>query len=93
MLVIPKTRVTPSTTRFLWSSRQKPPSQTFAYLVVAQLIARSRRTGGRLRTEHFVEPLNIWLNANGAEVDWLQRMYFKSVSGQSNLSPCSIARI
>ncbi|MFM0218297.1 hypothetical protein [Paraburkholderia caledonica] len=54
-------------------------SELLCYLVVAQLIARAR-TGEWLRTDHFVESLNIWLNANGAEVDWLQRMYFKSVS-------------
>ncbi|MFM0689211.1 hypothetical protein PQQ77_24775 [Paraburkholderia strydomiana] len=54
-------------------------SELLCYLVVAQLIARAR-TGGWLRTDHFVESLNIWLNANDAQVDWLGRMYFKSVS-------------
>ncbi|WP_087754107.1 hypothetical protein [Paraburkholderia caledonica] len=54
-------------------------SELLCYLVVAQLIARAR-TGEWLRTDHFVESLNIWLNANGVQVDWLQRTYFKSVS-------------
>lgn len=49
------------------------------YLVVGQLVARAR-TGGWLRTDHFVESLNIWLNSNGAQADWLQRMYLKSLS-------------
>ncbi|MDR7006059.1 hypothetical protein [Paraburkholderia strydomiana] len=54
-------------------------SELLCYLVVAQLIARAR-TANWLRTDHFVESLNIWLNANGAQVDWLERMHFKSVS-------------
>ncbi|CAH2903159.1 MAG: hypothetical protein PCALPYG88_6377 [uncultured Paraburkholderia sp.] len=59
------------------------PSKTqvelLCYLVVAQLIARAR-TGGWLRTDHFAESMHIWLNANGAQVDWLERIYFKSLS-------------
>lgn len=57
----------------------KARAELLCYLVVAQLIARAR-TGDWLRTDHFVESLNIWLNANGAQVDWLERIYFKSVS-------------
>jgi hypothetical protein len=30
--------------------------------------------------DHFVESLHIWLNANGTQADWLERMYFKSLS-------------
>ncbi|AXF07287.1 hypothetical protein CUJ91_04650 [Paraburkholderia graminis] len=48
-------------------------------LVVAQLVARAR-TGGWLRSDHFVESLNIWLNANSAQADWLERMYVKFLS-------------
>ncbi len=57
----------------------KTRAELLCYLVVAELIARAR-TGGWLRTDHFVESLNIWLNANGAQIDWLDRIYFKSVS-------------
>ena len=27
--------------------------------------------------DHFVESLHIWLNANGAQADWLERMQLK----------------
>ncbi len=57
----------------------KARAELLCYLVVAQLIARAR-TGDWLRTDHFVEAMHIWLNANGEQVDWLERMYFKSVS-------------
>jgi len=53
--------------------------ELLCYLVVAQLIARAR-TGDWLRTDHFVESLHIWLYANNADVDWLERMHFKCVS-------------
>jgi hypothetical protein len=54
-------------------------AELLCYLVVAQLVARSR-TGEWLRTDHFVESLNIWLNGNGGEADWLERMQMKSLS-------------
>jgi hypothetical protein len=57
----------------------KTQAELLCYLVVAQLIARAR-TGAWLRTDHFVESLHVWLNANSAEVDWLERMHFKCVS-------------
>jgi hypothetical protein len=57
----------------------KAKAELLCYLVVAQLIARAR-TRGWLRTDHFVESLHPWLNANGAQVDWLERVHFKSVS-------------
>jgi len=57
----------------------KAKVELLCYLVVAQLIARAR-TGDWLRTDHFVESLHIWLYANSAEVDWLERMHFKCVS-------------
>jgi len=60
-------------------SQSNPRCELLCYLVVAQLVARAR-TGDWLRTDHFVESLNIWLNANGAHLDWLERMQFKSLS-------------
>jgi hypothetical protein len=57
----------------------KTQAELLCYLVVAQLIARAR-TGDWLRTDHFVESLHIWLYANSAEVDWLERMNFKCIS-------------
>ncbi|WP_433693264.1 hypothetical protein [Paraburkholderia phenoliruptrix] len=54
-------------------------AELLCYLVVGQLVARAR-TGDWLRTDHFVESLNISLNANGAQADWLERMQFKSLS-------------
>lgn len=54
-------------------------AELLCYLVVGQLVARAR-TGDWLRTDHFVESLNIWLNANGAQADWLERVQLRSLS-------------
>ncbi|TGP41620.1 hypothetical protein EN871_21755 [bacterium M00.F.Ca.ET.228.01.1.1] len=59
--------------------QSNPQCELLCYLVVAQLIARAR-TGEWLRTDHFVESLNIWLNANGAHADWIERMQLKMQS-------------
>ena len=59
--------------------QSNPQAELLCYLVVAQLVARAR-TGEWLRSDYFVESLNIWLNAYGAQVDWLERMQSKSLS-------------
>ncbi|MBW9132947.1 hypothetical protein JNC05_28115 [Paraburkholderia ginsengiterrae] len=53
--------------------------ELLCYLVVAQLIARAR-TGEWLRTDHFIESLNMWLNATGSRADWLERIQLKMQS-------------
>jgi hypothetical protein len=54
-------------------------AELLCYLVVGQLIARAR-TGIWLRTDHFVELLSIWLNGNGAQADWLERVQLGALS-------------
>jgi hypothetical protein len=54
-------------------------SELLCYLVVGQLVARAR-TSGWMRTDHVVELLTIWLNGNGAQADWLDRLYLRLLS-------------
>lgn len=54
-------------------------AELLCYLVVGQLVARAR-TGGWLRTDHFVELLDIWLNGNGAHAEWLDRLHLSPLS-------------
>ncbi|MFM0515335.1 hypothetical protein [Paraburkholderia sp. RL17-373-BIF-A] len=54
-------------------------AELLCYLVATQLAAHAC-TGEWLRTDHFVESLNLWLITSGAEADWLERMQFKPLS-------------
>ena len=48
-------------------------AELLCYLVVAELVARAR-TGEWLRTDHLVESGRIWCKANGAHLDWQERV-------------------
>lgn len=54
-------------------------AELLCYLVVAQLVARSR-TGEWLRTDHLVESTRIWLAGNGADADWSERVHLGALS-------------
>ncbi|WOD14471.1 hypothetical protein [Paraburkholderia kirstenboschensis] len=66
------------------------------YLVVGQLVALAR-TGGWLRTDHYVELLNIWFHSNGAEAAWLQGVRLEALSQKTALDfarlPPSLIRL
>jgi hypothetical protein len=52
-------------------------AELLTFLVVSHLLARSM-TGEWLSPEHVVESSRMWLNANGANTDWLQRVMLSS---------------
>ncbi|MFL9993304.1 hypothetical protein PQR34_20795 [Paraburkholderia sediminicola] len=54
-------------------------AELLCYLVVAQLVARSR-TGEWLRTDHLVESTRIWQGGNGANADWTERVHLGALS-------------
>jgi hypothetical protein len=54
-------------------------AELLCYLVVAQLVARSR-TAEWLRTDHLVESTRIWLAGNGAEASWTERVRLGALS-------------
>jgi hypothetical protein len=66
-------------------------SELLCYLVVGQLVARAR-TSGWMRTDHVVELLTIWLNGNGAQADWLDRLYLRLLSEKVALDFAELPR-
>ncbi|CAE6840079.1 hypothetical protein [Paraburkholderia nemoris] len=66
-------------------------SELLCYLVVGQLVARAR-TGAWLRSDHVVELLTIWQNGNGAQVDWLDRLYLRVRSEKMALAFAELPR-
>jgi hypothetical protein len=52
-------------------------AELLTFLVVSHLLARSM-TGEWLSPEHVVESTRMWLSANGANTDWLQRVILSS---------------
>ncbi len=54
-------------------------AELLCYLVVGQLVARSR-TGEWLRPDHLVESTRIWLSGNGADADWSERVHLGALS-------------
>ncbi|QYD68769.1 hypothetical protein KZJ38_21550 [Paraburkholderia edwinii] len=52
-------------------------TELLTFLVVSHLLARSM-TGEWLSPEHVVESTHMWLSANGANTDWLQRVMLSS---------------
>lgn len=52
-------------------------TELLTFLVVSHLLARST-TGEWLSPEHVVESTRMWLTANGANTDWLQRVMLSS---------------
>ncbi|ANB75634.1 glutamine amidotransferase-like uncharacterized protein [Paraburkholderia sp. GAS348] len=48
-------------------------TELLTYLVASQLAMR-HKTGRWLTTEHVVESTHLWLQLNGYEADWLQRV-------------------
>jgi hypothetical protein len=59
-------------------------AELLCYLVVSQLVAHAR-TGAWLQPDHMVESTRIWLKANAAECDWLDRIGLARLS--VNLAP------
>jgi hypothetical protein len=66
-------------------------AEALSYMVVGQLVARTR-TGGRMRTDHMAELLSIWLNDNGAEADWLDRLHLGTLSEKVALDFAELPR-
>lgn len=54
-------------------------AELLCYLVVAELVARAR-TGEWLRTDHLVESGRIWCKANGAHLDWQERILLGQIA-------------
>jgi hypothetical protein len=48
-------------------------AELLCYLVIGELVSMAR-TGDWLNTRHLVELGHIWMNANGTQCDWLERV-------------------
>ncbi|MFM0506702.1 hypothetical protein [Paraburkholderia sp. RL17-373-BIF-A] len=65
-------------------------TEMLCYLVIGEFVAMAR-TGEWLRTDHLVESVRIWMQANGATCDWQDRVALAQTAAE--LAPNVLASL